>query len=426
MLKNVAGIDVGAKKIFTSIDKDSVVCHYTYTEDLKKLRDYLLENKIESVAMEATGVYWVILYEMLEAAGMDVWLVDGRQTKQVPGRKTDVKDCQWIRELHSFGLLNRCMVLDSSIKELQSYVRLRDTHIEDNTKCSNRMNKSLILMNIRLGEVINSIISVSGLEIIKAILDGERDREILTNLCHNSILKKKKELVLKSLDGKYTKPALFGLKQAYNAYMFNLEQINECDKEIEKILSSMGNNGLGQLHKKRKNINSKNLDIQNLGANLLNIFEGKDATEILGISDYNWMKLLSEVGTDLSKWETSSAFTSWLGVAPRQNNSGKSKRNTRFRNNNRAGQIFRIAAQVLLTSKNSAIGAFGRRIRARKGSQVAIKAMARKLAVLYWRIMVKGLDYVEKGIKHYEDLLQENKLRSLKRLAKDLDVKLLE
>ena len=223
---NVAGIDIGAKKVFTSVENQPVVSHFTFTEDLLKLRDYLLKHNVETVAMEATGVYWVILYDILEEAGIDVWLVDGRQTKQVPGRKTDVKDCQWIQELHSVGLLNRCLVVDADIKELRSYLRLREDHIHSSSMHINLMQKALTLMNIRLTEVLSQIQGASGMAIIEAILNGERDRNILVNLCYTSVLKKKRDLVLKALEGRYTKAGLFALKQAYDGYQFFLQQID--------------------------------------------------------------------------------------------------------------------------------------------------------------------------------------------------------
>ncbi|MBU0489408.1 MAG: transposase, partial [Bacteroidetes bacterium] len=168
--ENVAGIDIGAKQVFVSIDNNPVTSFFTFTEDFEFLRYYLLKHKIETVAMEATGVYWVILYDILEEAGLDVWLVDGRQTKQVPGRKTDVKDCQWIQELHSYGLLNRCFVAESDIKQLRSYLRLREDHIRSSAMHINHMQKALTEMNIRLKEVISQIHGKSGLSIIEAIL----------------------------------------------------------------------------------------------------------------------------------------------------------------------------------------------------------------------------------------------------------------
>jgi transposase len=256
---NVAGIDIGAKKVFTAVEGEPVVSHFTFTEDFLLLRNYLLKHGVKTVAMEATGVYWVILYEILEQAGIDVWLVDGRQTKQVPGRKTDVKDCQWIQELHSFGLLNRCLVVDADIKELRTYVRLREDQIHSSSMHINQMQKALTTMNIRLKEVLSQIHGASGMAIIQAILGGERDKHVLVDLCHQSVLKNKKDMVLKALEGRYTPAGLFALKQAYDAYMFYLTQIEQCDKQINAVLNRIGQSGDGQDQKK----NEKQFDIIN-------------------------------------------------------------------------------------------------------------------------------------------------------------------
>lgn len=237
---NVAGIDIGAKKVFVSVEGQPVVSYLTFTADFYLLRDYLVKYFVKTVAMEATGVYWVILYDILQEAGIDVWLVDGRQTRQVPGRKTDVKDCQWIRELHGYGLLNRCLVVDSDIKELRSYLRLREDHIRQSSMYINHMQKALTLMNIRLKEVLSQIHGASGIAIIEAILGGERDKEVLTGLCHQSILKKKKDMVLKSLEGKYSSSGLFALKQAYDGYRFCQQQIEECDKQANMVINRIG------------------------------------------------------------------------------------------------------------------------------------------------------------------------------------------
>ena len=421
--RNVGGIDIGAKKVFTAVENQPVVSHFTFTEDFLKLRDFLLEHKVESVAMEATGVYWVILYEILEKAGIDVWLVDGRQTKQVPGRKTDVKDCQWIQELHSYGLLNRCLVVDSDIKELRSYLRLREDHIRSSSMHINHMQKALTLMNIRLKEVLSQIHGKSGMAIIEAILNGERNRDVLVGLCYSSILKDKKDLVYKSLDGMYTNAGLFALKQAYDAYQFYLQQIQQCDAQINIVINRIGNSGNGQnLKNTRKTIRHHKPNVEHLGPNLLNIFGGKDATLISGITDYTWMQLLAETGSDLTKWPTEKHFTSWTGLSPDQNNSGKRKKNAKKKGRPAAGQIFRTIAQAIINSKDIALGAFGRRLRGRKGPGIAINAVARKLASLYWRVAVKGLEYVEKGVKKYEEQLLNQKYKTVMKLANELNL----
>ena len=420
---NVAGIDIGAKKVFVAIEGQPVVSYFTFTEDFLLLRDSLLKHKVKTVAMEATGVYWVILYEILEEAGIDVWLVDGRQTKQVPGRKTDVKDCQWIQELHGYGMLNRCLVVKADIKELRSYLRLREDHIRSSSMHINHMQKALTEMNIRLTEVLSEIHGKSGMAIIESILGGERDRDVLVNLCHTSILKGKKDLVYKSLNGIYTKAGLFALKQAHDGYQFYLQQILECDAQINIVINRMGNSGKDQdLKNKRKPIRHHRPNIKNLGPNLLNIFGGKDATLISGITDYTWMELLAETGPDLTRWPSEKHFTSWTGLAPGQNNSGKKNRNAKKRGSPKAGQIFRTIAQGLINSKKIALGAFGRRLRGRKGPAVAIKAVARKLAELYWRVGVKGLEYAENGIKKYEEQLVKQKYKTVMKLANELNL----
>lgn len=221
--------------------------------------------------MEATGVYWVVLYDVLNEAGFDVWLVDGRQTKQVPGRKTDVKDCQWIQQLHSYGLLNRCYVVTGGIKELRGYQRLREDHTRNSSMHIQHMQKALTEMNVRLTEVLSQIHGSSGLKIIEAILSGERDRYKLLDLCHKRI------------------------------------------KDNTQL-------------KNRKPIRHNKPEVENLSEYMLRIFGSQDATQLSGISDYSWLQLLSELGTDLSKWPTEKHLGSWLGLAPGQNNSGKRKK----------------------------------------------------------------------------------------------------
>lgn len=421
--EHAAGIDIGAEKVFVYVEGDQVRSFYTFTEDFQALSKYLLKHHVQTVAMEATGVYWVILYEILADAGIDVWLVDGRKTNQLPGRKTDVKDCQWIQELHAHGLLNRCFVVDGQIKELRSYQRLREDHVRSASMHINHMQKALIEMNIRLKEVLSQIHGASGMRIIEAILKGEQRKEILLHMCDVRIIKKKKTEVLKSLEGKYTRAGLFALQQAYDAYQFYQKQISDCDNEIQRIIHTMGKGSTNkELPKKRKSIRHNPPQVKDLGANLIDIFEGKDATIISGITDYTWMQLTAECGTDLSRWASEKHYTSWLGLSPGQHWSGKKRKNKRKQGHPKAGQIFRQIAQSLISSKTIAIGAFGRRIRAKKGPGVAIKAMARKLAEMYWRVMVKGVEFVELGVKNYETQLLINKRKTFERIALELNI----
>lgn len=421
---NTAGIDIGSRSIYVGIEGKEVVSFETFTSDFRNAVVYLKEAGVTSVAMEATGSYWVILYDILTEAGLDVWLVDGRQTKQVPGRKTDVKDCQWINQLHAHGLLNRCFVAEGLIKELRSYQRLREDHIRSMSMHINHMQKALIEMNIRLPEVLNQIHGASGIAMVTAILQGERDPQTLLSLCHHSLIKKKSREILKALEGFYTQKGLFALKQAYEAYRFYKNQIADCDKMIRETFISQ-NLDISEFSDlpKRKEIRHNKPDVLDLGKYLLKIFDGKDATKLSGFTDYTWFQLFTETGADLSRWATEKHFTSWLGLSPGQHHSGKKKK-SKSKGKPKAGQILRMIAQGLLNSKKIALGAFGRRLSGRKGPSVAIKAMARKLAEQYWRLMVKGSEYVELGIQHYEEVIQKQKMKLVQRLATELNMEI--
>lgn len=425
--QNASGIDIGSKQVFVAVSQEPVKIFDTFTEDFEQLADYLIEHGITTVAMEATGIYWVILYAILSEKGLDVWLVDGRQTKQVPGRKTDIKDCQWIQQLHSYGLLNRCFVPDEQVQQLRVYQRLREDHLRSSAMHINHMQKALISMNIRLPEVLSQIHGSSGMKMIQAILMGETNPESLLKLCHTSIIKHKKQKVLKALNGRYTKSGLFALQQAYDAYHFYQKQIQDCDQQIEALMESIQiqykeSESDDKPAKPRKPIRHNAPQVKDLDKHLLRIFADRDATVLPGITDYTWLQLYSEIGNDLTKWATEKHFTSWLGLSPKQHQSGKSRKRPRSKGKPKAGQIFRVIAQSIIQSKKIALGAFGRRLRARKGPVVANKAVARKLAEQYWRYFVKGTDFVEKGIAEYEKKIREQKEKALHRLAHELNL----
>lgn len=425
---HAAGLDIGSRHVYVGLEDGSVCSFETFTSSLTSLRDYLLENKVITVAMEATGVYWYVLYDILQDAGLDVWLVDGRETRQVPGRKTDVKDCQWIQQLHSHGLLKRCYVSAGQVKELRSYQRLREDHLRNMSMHIQHMQKALIEMNIRLPEVLSQVHGKSGLAMITAILGGERDRDTLVSLCDKSLRENKKEELLKALEGHYTEYGLFALYQAYQGFMFYKHQMQDCDHRMEAILKEINKDKKlppGIETGVRKAIRHNKPKIDELGNHLLKIFGGRDATKLPGITDYNWLQLYSELGSDLSKWPTEKQFASWLGLSSGQHNSGKRNR-SKSKGKPAVGQLFKEMAHGLLNSKYIGLGAFAKRLRGRKGPAIAIKATARKIAVQYWRLMVKGSDYVEKGIEAYEQMVKQQKNKQLQRLALELNVQLIQ
>jgi hypothetical protein len=283
------------------------------------------------------------------------------------------------------------------------------------------MQKALIEMNLRLPEVLSQVHGKSGLSMIEAILAGERNPHALLALCHTN-LKNKSEDILKALEGYYTETGLFSLLQAYEAYKFYQRQILACDKKIEEVLNRYQQLEKDRAKRKVKPVRHHKPEVDGLDEHLILLFDGKDATQLSGITAYTWFQIYTESGEDLSKWKSEKHFTSWLGLSPGQNHSGKTRRN-KSKGKPKAGQIFRIIAQSLLQSKRIALGEFGRRVRARKGARVAIKAVARKLAEQYWRLMVKGQEFVEKGVEDYKNKLMEQKRKYFQRLAIELDEK---
>ncbi len=281
-------------------------------------------------------------------------------------------------------------------------------------------------MNIRLTEVINDIMGVSGKAMIKAILDGERDPEVLVAYCHSSILKTKRELVIKALQGSYRKEHLFSLRQAFDTWHYFQRLIDQCDQAVEEQLQEMTKD-IDDTHQpgKRKPIRYNSPNVENLPNHLLKLSNGNDPTGIPGITDYSFLQIISEVGTDLSAWKTEKHFVSWLKLAPMRNSSGKSSRRVNVKRTNQASQLFRNVAQGILISKHLALGSFARRIKARRGSGVAIKAVARKIACYYYRTMTKGVAFLEKGIEQYEKQLKERQITFLHNMARKLNLTLL-
>jgi transposase len=415
---HAAGIDVGSRNFYVDAGEESIRVFATFTEDCNLIRDYLLSKGVTTVAMESTGVYWIILYDVLDQAGIEVYLVNGRDVKNLPGRKSDVKDCQWLRQLHSYGLLRKSFIPGGDIRKLRSYMRLRQDHIRAAATQVHLMQKALTQMNIRLTEQIDDITGASGLKIINAILDGQRDPAVLVELCHVSILRTKKELVLKSLEGHYSDEHLFALRQALGVWKYYNHLIWECDQEVEKLLKEMTRNEPDIDNKGlRKPVRYHAPAIKDLHKPLLKLTDGKDPIGIAGITDYSFLQIVSEIGTDMRAWPDEKHFTSWLKLASLKASSGKKSKKVVLKRQNKAGQIFRTLAQGILNSKHLALGAFGRRIRSRRCPAVAIKAVARKIACYYYRVMTKGAEFVELGIQAYEQQQRKQQERYLEKMA---------
>lgn len=417
-----AFVDVGSEKMHVSIGGGPPQVFGTVTSQLEALRDFLVEHQVRSVAMEATGVYWLPLYGVLEAAGLDVQMVDGRQTRHLPGRKSDMQDCQWGSTLHAHGLLRAGFVPPAHVRRLQDYVRLRGEHIVAAAGHVQHMQKALERMNIKLHDAISSLTGASGLAMVRAIVAGERDPAALLELCDVRIRKAKAERVLEALRGKWADEHLFALGQAVASWDHYQAQIADCDRRIEAVLGQMpGGDGPAAAVEKpakrrtRPGVNAP--DIPQLRELLRHMCDGKDATTLPAHSEYTVLQLVGETGTDLTKWPTEKHFASWTGLAPGSAQSGK-RRAAVKRRRNRPGQIFCVMARALARSKHVALGGYYRRMAARRGGLVANKALAHKLAILFWRVMVKGMDYVEQGIAHYEAQVLETRHRLLRKLAK--------
>ena len=420
-----AGIDVGSEHMFVGFPNGEVKSYATYTGALHQLLSELLAAGVNSVAMESTGVYGFILFDILRQAGLEVYMVHPKYTKSRSGKKTDVEDCQWIQQLHQVDLLEPSFVPPTEIEQLRSYVRIRETHIQSQAQVVNRMQKALIQMNLRLDTVLSQIHGASGMNMIRAILQGERDPDMLLSLCHARVKKHKAQQVKAALEGYYQPHHLFSLEEAVIHFDFISEQILACDQQIDQILkqitSELPKVEPGELPK-AKPIRHHRPQIPELQRYIYQLCGNRDLTQLPGFTDYSLMRLIAEVGIDLSIFPSPKHFTSWLKLAPGQRRSGKSRKRVRAKDSPRAGQIFREMAQSLIQSKRYALGAFGRRIRAKKGPAVAIKALARKLAVLFYHAMTKGIDFVEQGIEKYQQQLKQQKINAFLKQAQKFGI----
>lgn len=428
---NAAGIDVGASEHYVAVppdrDERPVRRFRAFTEDLHALAQWLLQCGVTTVAMESTGVYWIPLYQILESYGLTVKLVNARHVKHVPGRKSDVQDCQWLQQLESFGLLSGSFRPEAKICVLRSYMRQREMLIRSASRHVQRMQKALTEMNIKLHQVISDLTGVTGLTIVRAILAGERDRLKLAAMKDHRI-KSDEATIAKALEGDYRPEHLFALRQALELYDYYQQKVVECDSEILKEMQTLETRAAGAPPPapkgKRKSGAKHNPFSFDSGAELYRIL-GVDLTRIDGLNEGTVQLVLSELGLDLcQKWPTEAQFTSWLGLCPNNEVSGGKvlRRGTR-KVVNRVANALRMCAQSLLNSK-SALGAYARRMRAKRDPQIAITATAHKLARLIYRMLKYGGEYLDIGQERYEAKYKAGMLKSLQRKAHQLGYQL--
>lgn len=421
-----AGIDIGSQMHYVAVpeglDDEPVRSFSCFTGDLKNMASWLVEIGIETVAMESTGIYWIPAFEILEEYGLEVLLVNARHVKNVSGRKTDVLDCQWLQQLHTYGLLQGAFRPPEQITALRAYMRQRETLRRYAGSHIQHMQKALRQMNLLLDNVVSDITGKTGMTIIRAILDGERDPDKLA-LYRDKRCKKSEEEISQSLHGHYRDEYIFALRQSLYLYETYLEQIQACDSAIEQLLGKFDTNGDPDSlpsSKKRKSPDAPSFDVR---GELYRI-TGVDLTAIAGISEITVLKVLSETGTDMSRWKSEKHFSSWLGLSPGNKTSGgkilskKTKRTA-----NRASSALRMAAYSLSNSK-SALGAYYRRMRSRHGSPKAITATAHKLARLIYSMLKNGREYVEQGQDYYEKQYKDRVLKNLKRRASQMGFEL--
>jgi len=378
-----------------------------FTHDLEEMAAWLKANGVTTVAMESTGVYWVPVYQVLEKRGLEVLLVSTRHMKAVPGRKSDVLDCQWIQHLHECGLLRSSFRPADAICVVRGYVRQRDTLRDESCRHVLRMQKALEQMNVQLHKVVTDITGETGMAIIKAILGGERDGTKLATL-RNYRCQQSEEQIARALVGDFRDELLFCLRQEFDAYHFVQAQIFRCDEEIlARVKSFEAKVEPGAVPSKGKKSKKQADEV------CLALFRaaGADLSLIPGLGPRNLPTLFAEVGFDLSKFPTEKAFASWATLAPRNFITGGKRKRAPQAGASRVADSFRVAAQTLANSK-TALGAFYRRMRARKGAPFAVAVTAHKLAKLFYRLLKHGESYVERGVDYYQERYKAQQVRS--------------
>jgi transposase len=429
---HAAGLDIGSEEIWACVPEDRdpqpVRSFGTFTPDLYMLAAWLHACRIETVAMESTGVYWIPVYEILEARGFQVHLVNARHLKHVPGRKTDVKDCQWIQYLHTCGLLSASFRPEAEMCALRAYLRHRATLLDYRAAHIQHMQKALQQMNVQLSQVLTDITGTTGLAIIRAIVAGERDPVHLARFrdprcAHSS------EDIAKALTGHYRAEHVFALQQALALYDVYTAQVRECDAEIARhfqAITPVWDDDLPPLDRQDKALShSKNAPAYD-ARSLLYQLTGVDLVAIPGLHASTVQTILAEIGLDLGKWPNAKAFCAWLGLAPRHEISGgKVLRRSTLPTRNRAGQALRLAAQAAGRSQ-SGLGAFYRRMRARLGPQSAIVATAHKIARIIYHLLTHRTSFRDLSPEEYNQRSRAREIAAMRKKAARLGLTLVE
>jgi transposase len=418
-----AGVDVGSEKFFASVAGQAPRVFLTVTAQMQEVCEFFKAEKVRTVAMEATGVYWINLHGALEEAGLEVVVVNGAHCRNFPGRKTDMKDCQWLAVLHAHGLLTGGFVPPAQIRRLRDYMRLRGDLVSMAAQHIQHMQKAMDRLNVKIHVVISDITGRSGMRIIKAILAGERQPEKLVELCDQQILKTKKASMLEALRGLWRQEHLFALELALESYESYQRQIAKCDAQIAEVIQGLSGGKPTPELGPAKELRHNAMDLEGLQTQMAQIF-GKDLTKLPCLNESTAALLLAEIGCDMSRWKDWRHFGSWLALAPCNAQSGRKRRRVK-RYLTRAARILCRAVQCMAVGKHTWRASYYRRIRAKRGSKVAIKATAYKLAKLIFLVLTQGWQYVEQGIAKYEERIRQMELKALAKLAKKLNYVLL-
>jgi transposase len=429
---DAAGIDIGGSEHWVAIaserDPHPVRCYDCFTSDVEQMADWLVARGVRSVAMQSTGVYWIPVFEILQQHGLEVYLVNARHTKNLPGRKKDIEECQWLLKLHTFGLLSNSFQPSDAIRIARTLWRYRSGLVAQASSSIQRMQKVLTEMNLQLSNVLSDISGVSGMAIVQAILEGERDPHTLAALAEPNV-KASRKLIAKSLQGNWREELLFVLQQEVELYRNYRERIAACDRKLQEQLQGIESKvdletqPLGPRPSgKRPRGNTPQFDLR---TELYRI-SGVDWTQVDGLDVLTAQTVIAEVGVDLRAFPSEKHFTNWLGLCPRNESSGGKVLNRRTpKVVNRAKTAFRQAASSLIRSQ-SYLGAQYRRLRTRLGAPKAITAMARKLACLFYRLLQQGQPYVDKGVAFYEAKYREQQIRLVTKRAHQLGLQVVQ